>query len=219
MTDLLARQLAQLGLSADVPPTPEQWSALLTTIQTTYADAHSRQLAKLVAAYDAVIEAAIDGVIVTDANGGLVRYSRRFLELWGLPDIEPSASLETRVARVAQRTADPTAFIEQTQAICSDDELESSDEIPLADGRTIERLSSPIRSEGHVIGRVWFFRDVSARKRHEAELHRLSDERTSSCSRSRRCRSGSSIRCRSRSSPSTTRWSACSASRVTSSSR
>ena len=170
MKELLARQLQELGLSPDAPPTPEQWSQLLATIQRTY-DRRS-------AAYDAVIEAAIDGVLVTDATGRLVRCSRRFLELWNFGnDYDAGCSFDERLARVAQRTADPAAFIEQTHAICADDELESTDEIPLTDGRTIERLSSPIRSEGNVIGRVWFFRDVTVRKRHEAELHRLSDER------------------------------------------
>src|SRR3569623_1260237 len=177
MKELLACQLQQLGLSSEVPPTPEQWTQLLATIQRTYVDATDDRYRRN-AAYDAVIESAIDGVLVTDANGLLVRCSRRFLELWSFGDeFDGGGSLETRLMVVAQRTADPAAFIEQTHAICSDDELESTDEISLLDGRTIERLPSPIHYEGHVIGRVWFFRDVTVRKRHEAELHRLSDER------------------------------------------
>src|SRR3569623_1389264 len=59
---------------------------------------------------------------------------------------------------------------------CQLQQLGLSSEVPPTPEQWTQLLAT-IHNEGHVIGRVWFFRDVTVRKRHEAELHRLSDER------------------------------------------
>lgn len=47
----------------------------------------------------------------------------------------------------------------------------SFDEIRLKDGRVFDRYGTPIRSrEGLDYGRVWYFRDVTERRRTEEQL-------------------------------------------------
>jgi PAS domain S-box-containing protein len=206
MKSLLTRQLHRLGLTADAPPTTEEWKQLLATVERTYSDADqdryllersltisSRELrelnenlraqsesklSRLVATYDAVLEAAIDGVLVTDERGRAVRWSKRFAELFGMPDhLMSVGDPAERMRAVAARFADGDSFVERTREIYANATAESCDEVEFADGRVVERISSPIRVDHEVIGRVWFYRDITLRKQHEAALTKLSEQR------------------------------------------
>jgi hypothetical protein len=206
MKSLLARQLRRLGLSPETPPTPDQWKQLLETVERTYNDADqdryllersltisSRELravnddlraqsdsklATLVATYDAVFEAVVDGLFVTDENARVVRYSKRMVEMFGIPPgaMEHPDPAE-RVRAMASVFADPERWLVRTREIFEDPRCSSCDEVELADGRVFELVSSPIRVDHRVIGRVWFYRDITLRKHHEAALEKLSEER------------------------------------------
>ncbi|MEK9953479.1 MAG: GGDEF domain-containing protein, partial [Curvibacter sp.] len=53
-------------------------------------------------------------------------------------------------------------------------QLDDHCEIELKDGRTLERHSTVLRdASGRHLGRVWFFRDISMQKNHEAALIQL----------------------------------------------
>jgi two-component system, cell cycle sensor histidine kinase and response regulator CckA len=135
------------------------------------------ELARLVACYDAVLEAAIDGVLVTDSRGRALRYSRRFAELFGITDASRVGEPAERAHAVARALADPEDFGERTRQIIEGPAVSSCDELVLRDGRVIERMSSPIVLDHEVIGRVWFFRDITMRKHHEQAMRQLSEER------------------------------------------
>jgi PAS domain S-box-containing protein len=127
---------------------------------------------------DAVLEAATDGVLVTDDKGRVVRASKRFFELFHLP--ATSADLDDpaeRLPAIAAQFADPELWLARTREIFALHDASSCDEVDLVDGRVIERMSSPIRVDHAVVGRVWFYRDITLRKQHDAALKRLSEER------------------------------------------
>lgn len=120
---------------------------------------------------EATLEATEDGILVVDLNGRAARYNRRFLELWHLPaDIVAMESEEAIVARVAELLDDPRAFREGVARLVAHPEAESFDELHFTDGRVFERYSRPQRIGGEVAGRVWSFRDVTARRRIEERL-------------------------------------------------
>ena len=117
-------------------------------------------------------EASLEGVLSVSVDGRILFANRQLAQMWGVdrPVIGAKAYRET-LRSMAERSADPDGFFERTAAV--GDERESSQEIALADGRTFDSYTAPIRSqEGQLLGRVWHFREITALK----EIGRMKDE-------------------------------------------
>jgi hypothetical protein len=65
--------------------------------------------------------------------------------------------------------ADPAAFLAPTQDL-REGRRAGRDEIVLIDGRVVDGVDAPLFVEGGYAGYAWYFRDVTAHKRAEAEL-------------------------------------------------
>jgi PAS domain S-box-containing protein len=114
-------------------------------------------------------DALLDGILVVSSEGRILLSNKRFAELWGIPeDVIASGSDDAALVFVRDKLRDPEAFIERVEYLYRHPDERSRDEIQLVDGRTFERYSAPVRlDDGTYEGRVWFFRDVSQRVRHE----------------------------------------------------
>lgn len=121
---------------------------------------------------EAQTESMLDGLLVVSHDGRVLSHNRRFLELWGLDeDAVASASSEDRLRIGMDRVVDPDAYAERVRQLVADPEAIAREEIPLRDGRTLDRYSAPLRdTDGNRYGRLWVFRDVTAQKRVEERL-------------------------------------------------
>jgi diguanylate cyclase (GGDEF)-like protein len=129
---------------------------------------------------NAIIDASPDGILVVDGKGIVVSHNRRFVELWRIPadrltGTSPGSAVggidDPILATVLERVKDPDGFLARVRELYASPSLDDDSEIELKDGRTVERHSTMLRGEGDVyLGRVWFFRDVTARKETEATL-------------------------------------------------
>ncbi|MCY1069339.1 AAA family ATPase [Nannocystis sp. RBIL2] len=128
---------------------------------------------------EATLESTADGILVVDAAQRAVRHNRRFVEMWGIPD-HVLATESDRAFRlfVRDQLVDPEAFLRSIDALYAAPEDSAVAIIPLVDGRVFERYSQPQRLGERVVGRVWSFRDVTARVHAERQRDRLlMDER------------------------------------------
>ncbi len=123
-------------------------------------------------------EASIDGILVVSTEGRMISFNRRFVEMWDIPaGVVETRSDDQALQSVLEKITDPEGFLARVRHLYDRPYEESQDEIVLKDGRTFDRYSAPVRSrEGVLYGRVWYFRDVTGRKRTEIELRRAAEE-------------------------------------------
>jgi signal transduction histidine kinase len=114
-------------------------------------------------------ETSIDGILVVDESDNVISFNRRFADLWEIPPELVEAGDDAPVLQsVAEKVVDPKGFVALIKQIYENKEEKYREEIFLKDGRIIDRYTAPMRgSDGKYYGRVWYFRDITERKRLE----------------------------------------------------
>ena len=132
------------------------------------------KLAKTVASLEAIMAATEEGILFVDLERSLGLHNARFAELWKLGDqaLDPG-EYEATSRRVRAAVRDPDAFTALVERYYADPLSVGNDDIELADGRIFHRHTGPVRmADGTVIGRAWFFRDITQSRRTLEELGR-----------------------------------------------
>ena len=116
----------------------------------------------------ATLESTADGILVVDLDGRVVSQNRRFAEMWAIPPALIASKQDDRlIQHVQQQLTNPRQFVDKIRELYETPTSESFDVLAVNDGRVYERYSIPLRLNGRAVGRVWSFRDVTARRRAE----------------------------------------------------
>jgi PAS domain S-box-containing protein len=119
----------------------------------------------------ATLEAMTEGVMVADTNRRVIVANRRFAEMTRVPaEVMASEDHRAIVEHATQRYADPQAAQAEIERLHATD-VTSHDELFLVDGTIVDRYSAPVTlPDGERVGRVTFFRDVTAERQARAQL-------------------------------------------------
>ncbi|MCB0208066.1 MAG: response regulator [Anaerolineae bacterium] len=121
---------------------------------------------------ECIHEATLDSILVISESKEWLYYNQRFLDMFDFSEelLQKNSSIDA-LDWIKSKIIDTDWVIIETEEIYAGHNLESRDEIRLVDGRVIERYTAPVKSnEGTYFGRVWYCRDVTARKQLEAQL-------------------------------------------------
>jgi diguanylate cyclase (GGDEF)-like protein/PAS domain S-box-containing protein len=123
-------------------------------------------------------ETSQDAILVVDEGGAIISYNSRFVELWGIPaGLIRKGEDEPVLKHVADQVIDREAFLSRIQYLYENKKKTSIEEIHLKDGTILDRYTAPLVGEdGKYYGRVWYFRDVTAKKMND-EMTRNSEEK------------------------------------------
>ncbi|MAY42701.1 MULTISPECIES: response regulator [unclassified Neptuniibacter] len=120
-----------------------------------------------------ILESTDNGILVSDPDGRVIRYNKRFAELWGFPD---EYGRDSRVlGGVLRQLENADEAAENVKSLIGSEDTENTTLLYLFDGRTYEQASIPMYVEGKPAGRVWSFRDISKRVNAEKDLIKALD--------------------------------------------
>jgi diguanylate cyclase (GGDEF)-like protein len=110
----------------------------------------------------ATLEATADAILVTDMNGRIRGFNRRFARMWSLPDAVLHAGDDRAVHDwVRMNVMDVDAYDRRLEDVYAHTLAEAHDEIAQVNGAIIERHAQPQWSHGRPIGRVFSFRETN----------------------------------------------------------
>jgi len=147
-----------------------------------------RELKASLALLEATFEATDNGIIAFDQAGHVVRWNRAAPELIGVPESTLRAGDREAIRATArERIENHEEILEAGATADADPAFAGASIAHLRDGRYVERVTRPILIDAAIAGRLWSFRDVTARERETqaaalraSELQRLVAERTES---------------------------------------
>jgi two-component system, sensor histidine kinase and response regulator len=131
----------------------------------------SYELDNSVSLLKATLESTEDGLLVVDSSGKIVQYNKKFADLWKIPEEVLAEGKDAEaLGYVKSQLINPEYFLENVSALYSRVDEISFDLLEFVDGRFYERYSRPHVINSKSVGRVWSFRDITARKKAETDL-------------------------------------------------
>ncbi|HET7062318.1 MAG TPA: ATP-binding protein [Nitrosospira sp.] len=136
----------------------------------------TRQLDHSLSILRATMDATAEGILVTDEEGNVLRHNELYLQLWPIDSrLVTSACHSDLMACCASFLKEPQEFLRKTRQIYAEWPPDSYDLLELTDGRVFERYSKIHYIEERYIGRVWSYRDVTARRQAEEAARETRD--------------------------------------------
>lgn len=136
----------------------------------------TRQLDHSLSILRATMDATAEGILVTDEEGNVLRHNELYLQLWPIDRRMASSGAHSELmAFCAAFLKEPHEFLRKTAQIYAEWPPDSYDLLELTDGRVLERYSKIHYIEDRHIGRVWSYRDVTARRQAEEAVRETRD--------------------------------------------
>ncbi|MCM2345997.1 MAG: EAL domain-containing protein [Acidovorax soli] len=144
---------------------------MLTMLDRSAQEAAQQELETLLSELRSTLDSAADGMLVCGLDGGVRAFNQRLAHIWSIPRELLLQRNDTAVhEHLASRVVDRKHYQERLSAIERDPLLESTDIFQLYGGMTVERRVVPQLHQGHPVGRVYSFRDITRQAEAQASL-------------------------------------------------
>ena len=135
-----------------------------------------QQLKTALSVQQATFESSAEGIVVVDQSERMANFNRVFREMWNFPeDIIASRNVNQAVRFALDQMVEPEAFLYVVQHTYAKHEEVATGFTELKDGRVIEYYTQLQRLDLVIIGRIWNFRDVTARRAAEQQIRQQNE--------------------------------------------
>ena len=135
------------------------------------------QVSRTLSLLRATLESTADGILVVDLDGKILSLNQKLADMWEIPaEIFGGGDDQVAINAALEKLRYPDEFVAKVSELYKHAEEASYDVLELKDGRTFERYSQPQLIDDVPVGRVWSFRDVTARRQAERQAHELARE-------------------------------------------
>jgi len=135
-------------------------------------EARTAELAESLALLNATLASTTEGILVVDEVGKWMLHNQRMLALWKIqPDLVNAHNDELILRQAISLTKEPEQFRQVVAHLRAHPDASCEGEVELNHGIILERISAPVLGKsGRNYGRIWTFRDITERKRAEANM-------------------------------------------------
>jgi PAS domain S-box-containing protein len=154
----------------DVTGRTETGGIFLASRDVTRRKEAERELEESVALLRATLDATTDGIIGVDWSGKITVCNQQFREMWRIPPNMTLRDTEAAVSFVKDQLVDPDGFEARLRELYARPGSRGYDVIEFKDGRRFERISKPHQVRDEFVGRICCYRDLTDKKRAEADL-------------------------------------------------
>ena len=124
----------------------------------------------------ATLESTDEGILVTDNNGDIKIFNRRFVDIWKIPEqIMVNRDYNGVRKFFIEQFKHSETILESEKKLNSNLANESFDILRTKNNKIFECSSKPQRVGNKIVGRVWSFRDITQHKQMEEELKRYTE--------------------------------------------
>ncbi|HEX2898230.1 MAG TPA: GAF domain-containing protein, partial [Bacteroidia bacterium] len=129
------------------------------------------QLANSIALLKAVFESTGVGILVTRPDRTLIDCNNTYLGIFKLDrDFAFNGEPDEVIAASRRQLVDATSVEASMRFLMSHPDQNHTENLVFKDGRIVERFTEVLQVGQEVVGRVWFYRDVTERVRAEAAI-------------------------------------------------
>ena len=129
-------------------------------------------LQKSLSLLQSTVEAVGDGILVVASDGKrIILHNEKFSHMWNIPnEIILKKNDGMTIQSVLEQVENPKAFSQRIEEWHRNPLQRGTDMIKLKSGLIFERYTEPYFQNDKIAGRVWCFRDITQRHKHEQEI-------------------------------------------------
>ncbi len=116
------------------------------------------------------------GILIEGSNREIIFLNQEFIKIFNIPlEIDQMIGMDCAVSMMQSKVLfkNERQFVTDIEETLSKRELVQNVEYELKDGRFLERDYVPVFLDGNYQGHMWVYRDVTNRKKNEAEISEL----------------------------------------------